>query len=96
VRINKPILLHLDTFRRYEHCGPNLDDDLGYRSNIEIQSYLDRDPLKILGNKLVNSEVITEKFLEDLIYKIDYYVQEVFTSMKRHNREYLAEFKMST
>lgn len=96
VRNYKPILLHLDTFRRYEHCGPNLDDDLGYRSKIEIQSYLDRDPLKILGNKLVNSEVITAKFLEDLISKIDYYVQEVFTSMKRHNREYLSEFKMST
>lgn len=96
VRSNQPILLHMDTFRRYEHCGPNLDDNLGYRSNIEVQSYFERDPLKILGNKLVNSGVMTEKILGDLINQIDNFVLEIFASMKKHNKRYLAEFKMRT
>ena len=95
VRSNNPILLHLETFRRYEHCGPNLDDKLGYRSKTEIVSYLERDPLKILGNKLVDSGVVSIKILEDLVDQINNYVQDSFTRMKSQNSDYLAEFKMS-
>ena len=95
VRSNNPILIHLETFRRYEHCGPNLDDKLGYRSKTEIESYLERDPLKILGHKLVDSGVVSKKILKDLVDQINDYVQESFTRMKSHNSDYLAEFKMS-
>ena len=94
-RSNNPILLHLETYRRYEHCGPNLDDKLGYRSKTEIESYIERDPLKILGNKLVDSGVVSKKILKDLVDQINDYVQESFTRMKSHNSDYLAEFKMS-
>ena len=45
VRSSQPVLIELSTFRRYEHCGPNFDDDLGYRSKSEIKTYFDRDPL---------------------------------------------------
>lgn len=95
VRSNNPILLHLETFRRYEHCGPNLDDKLGYRSKTEIVSYLERDPLKILENKLVDSGVVSIKILKDLVDQINNYVQDSFTRMKSQNSDYLAEFKMS-
>ena len=95
VRSNNPILIHLETFRRYEHCGPNLDDKLGYRSKTEIESYLERDPLKILGHKLVDSGVVSKKILKDLVDQINDYVQESFTRMKSHNSDYIAEFKMS-
>ena len=95
VRSNNPILIHLETFRRYEHCGPNLDDKLGYRSKTEIESYLERDPLKILGHKLVDSGVVSIKILEGLVDQINNYVQDSFTRMKSQNSDYLAEFKMS-
>jgi TPP-dependent pyruvate/acetoin dehydrogenase alpha subunit len=95
VRSNQPILLHLETFRRYEHCGPNLDDKLGYRSKTEIESYLERDPLKILEDKLVDSGVVSKKILKDLVNQINDYVQDSFMSMKIHNSDYLAEFKTS-
>lgn len=94
-RGNKPILLHLETFRRYEHCGPNLDDDMGYRSHEELEAYLERDPIKILRDKLVNSGVITEENIKDLIYQINNSVHESFLSMKKENQEFLASFKMS-
>ena len=95
VRSNNPILLHLETYRRYEHCGPNLDDKLGYRSKTEIESYIERDPLKILGNKLVDSGVVSKKILKDLVDQINDYVQDSFTRVKSQNSDYLAEFKMS-
>ena len=94
-RSNNPILLHLETYRRYEHCGPNLDDKLGYRSKTEIESYIERDPLKILGNKLVDSGVVSKKILKDLVDQINDYVQDSFTRVKSQNSDYLAEFKMS-
>lgn len=45
VRKSQPVLVEFSTFRRYEHCGPDFDDELGYRPNSEIMSYIDRDPL---------------------------------------------------
>lgn len=95
VRSNQPILMHLETFRRYEHCGPNHDDKLGYRSKTEIESYLERDPLKILEDKLVDAGVVSKKILEDLIDQINDYVQDSFTRMKSRNGDYLAAFKIS-
>ena len=32
IKTNKPCFLELSTYRHYEHCGPNFDDDLGYRN----------------------------------------------------------------
>jgi len=95
VRSNQPILLNLETFRRYEHCGPNLDDKLGYRSKTELESYLERDPLKILEDKLVASGVVSKIIIEDLVNEIDGYVKNSFMSMKIHNNNYLAKFKAS-
>ncbi len=95
VRNNIPSLVHLDTFRRYEHCGPNLDDNMGYRKSEEITSYIKRDPIEILGNKMINLEIISKTLLEDLVRKVDCYVEDIFTGMLRKNENYLKQFEMN-
>ena len=95
VRNNKPSLVHLDTFRRYEHCGPSLDDNLGYRKSEEITSYIKRDPIEILGNKMINLEIISKTLLEDLAHKVNCYVEDTFTGMLRKNKNYLKQFEMN-
>lgn len=50
VRNARPAIVELSTFRRYEHCGPNLDDNLGYRSSSEIESFMSRDPVTVSLN----------------------------------------------
>lgn len=40
-----PRIVLAKTFRRYEHCGPNIDDNAGYRDLAEIESYSLRDPV---------------------------------------------------
>ena len=95
VRKNKPSLVHLDTFRRYEHCGPSLDDNMGYRKSEEITSYIKRDPIEILGNKMINLEIISKTLLEDLVSKVNCYVEDIFTSMLRKNENYLKQFEMN-
>jgi pyruvate dehydrogenase E1 component alpha subunit len=94
VRDNKPSLLHLNTFRRYEHCGPNLDDSMGYRESDEIESYGARDPLEILRNKMVISGVISEIILEKLAKQINDYAEGIFLRVLDQNRDFLAQFEM--
>ena len=95
VRSNKPSLVHLDTFRRYEHCGPNLDDNMGYRKSEEITSYIKRDPIEILGNKMINLEILSKTLLEDLANKVNCYVEDTFTGVLRKNENYLKQFEMN-
>jgi pyruvate dehydrogenase E1 component alpha subunit len=95
VRKNKPSLVHLDTFRRYEHCGPNLDDNMGYRKSEEITSYIKRDPIEILGNKMINLGIISKTLLKDLTNKVNCYVEDIFTGMLRKNENYLKQFEMN-
>ena len=95
VRNNKPSLVHLDTFRRYEHCGPSLDDKLGYRKSEEITSYIKRDPIEILGNKMINLEIISKTLLEDLAHKVNCYVEDTFTGVLKKNENYLNQFEMN-
>ena len=96
VRNNKPTLVHLDTFRRYEHCGPNLDDSTGYRNFEEVESYITRDPLEILGNKMISSGVISKIILKQLENQINNYVGDTYISMLKQNKNYLAHFEINT
>jgi TPP-dependent pyruvate/acetoin dehydrogenase alpha subunit len=38
-----PCLVEIKTYRRLEHCGPNDDDDLGYRPSHELSKFKDID-----------------------------------------------------
>lgn len=40
-----PTLLELDTYRWREHCGPNYDNDIGYRSPREFDAWVERCPV---------------------------------------------------
>jgi TPP-dependent pyruvate/acetoin dehydrogenase alpha subunit len=42
-----PCFIEIPTHRRLQHCGPDLDDDLGYRTVEEIRFWQDLDPLLI-------------------------------------------------
>ena len=92
VKSNKPSLVHFNTFRKYEHCGPNLDDNLGYRSSEEIQSYAKRDPLELYTNNLINSGEFSTKLLSELENLIDTYIGKVYIKMLEQNKSYLSQF----
>jgi pyruvate dehydrogenase E1 component alpha subunit len=47
-----PIFIELSTYRLREHCGPNFDNDLGYRSEEEYMSWQMNDPIKRLVGKI--------------------------------------------
>lgn len=93
VRSSQPFLIHLDTYRRYEHCGPKIDDDLGYRSKHEIESFLQRDPIEILRNKLISENLLTKEDLDNLERQIKEYVESIYLNTKLENKDYLDQFR---
>jgi len=62
---NAPAFIELETFRWLEHCGPNGDDELGYRKKGELNKWLKRDPIKtfealIIKNNQISKDDISE------------------------------------
>ncbi len=60
-----PLFIEVDTYRYFEHCGPNEDDHLNYRPTQEVDYWKKRDPLVltekyILKNKILNKENISK------------------------------------
>ena len=47
-----PFFLEFSTYRWLEHCGPNSDNNLGYRSEKEFNQWRSKDPLKKLKSKI--------------------------------------------
>jgi pyruvate dehydrogenase E1 component alpha subunit len=51
-----PYFLEFATYRWREHCGPNFDNDIGYRTQDEFLAWQERDPLTQLERALNQSE----------------------------------------
>ncbi len=83
VRNNVPFVLQFETFRRYEHCGPNIDDSLGYRSKSELDSYEERDPLEVLKRKILLNPMIKSQDLLSIDISIARYVADVYEEAVR-------------
>jgi pyruvate dehydrogenase E1 component alpha subunit len=70
-----PTLLVLDTYRWREHCGPNFDNHLGYRTEAEYLAWRARCPLERLRTQLMErgllSSVADAAMTESLSAEID-------------------------
>ena len=68
----EPVFLEFQTFRWFEHCGPNLDDHLKYRNKKELLYWKKNDPINILENFLIKKKWINNnsvKIMKNLITK---------------------------
>ena len=72
-KTKKPLFIEIKNFRFIEHCGPNNDDHLKYRSPNEIQFWNKNDALKILERYLFkkNKKLIGKKYLNTFNNKIN-------------------------
>jgi TPP-dependent pyruvate/acetoin dehydrogenase alpha subunit len=59
-----PRLLEFSTYRWLEHCGPNYDNDIGYRSEEEFLEWKDKDPVANYQQKLLARGVCTADDVE--------------------------------
>ncbi len=70
-----PVFLEFSTYRYREHCGPNFDDELGYRDPKEVAVWKKKDPVAMFERELLKKEVLSsdliEKIRNDAIRQVD-------------------------
>ncbi len=50
-----PYFIEFATYRWREHCGPNFDNDIGYRSEVEFEEWKKRDPIPNFEKKCLTA-----------------------------------------
>jgi pyruvate dehydrogenase E1 component alpha subunit len=55
-----PAFVEFATYRWREHCGPNFDNDIGYRAEAEFLAWQERDPVATYTRRLLQESVVTE------------------------------------
>ena len=61
-----PTFMEFKTYRWREHCGPNYDNDLGYRTEAEFQEWKVKCPIAQTQIKLRSSGILTPTDLEEM------------------------------
>ena len=74
--------IEIETCRYLEHCGPNDDSKLGYRSIKELVKWKKKDPLVFSKNYLIKSKLINKKKIEILDKKIINNINKDFAYLK--------------
>ena len=64
-----PQFLEFDTYRWREHCGPNFDNNIGYREESEFLKWKKKDPLKNFYSE--NSQKYIDRKIDKISQEID-------------------------
>lgn len=71
-----PTFLEFKTYRWREHCGPNDDFDLGYRSKAEFEEWKKRCPVETYQKRLMADRLLTANEAESMELKITKEIKE--------------------
>jgi TPP-dependent pyruvate/acetoin dehydrogenase alpha subunit len=61
-----PYFLELETYRWREHCGPNFDNDIGYRSETDYLQWKKRCPVETLEGLLIEKELLSRDQVDQM------------------------------
>jgi TPP-dependent pyruvate/acetoin dehydrogenase alpha subunit len=76
---SKPHLIEINTFRYLEHCGPNQDDKLNYRSKTEISQWHKKDQIIFLEKQLLKRKILTTLKKKNILEKIKSEINRAFS-----------------
>lgn len=79
---NGPAYLEFDTYRWREHCGPNFDNNIGYRTEEEYLVWRKRCPIDSFELKLKNDGILTEPLIDQIKTEIGFEIEEAFAYAK--------------
>lgn len=77
-----PFFLVLDTYRWREHCGPNYDNDIGYRTESEFLEWKEQDPVSSFIDTLKASKQLTDQELQTITAKLQEQIDASFVFAK--------------
>ena len=67
---NGPAFLEFSTYRFLEHCGPNDDLHLNYRSQEEYDAFKQKDPITSYQRSLLGQKILSKEQLENIKQEI--------------------------
>jgi TPP-dependent pyruvate/acetoin dehydrogenase alpha subunit len=73
-----PFFLELTTYRWREHCGPNYDNDIGYRTEEEFQEWKRKDPIPLFEEKLLTEHVLDQVAIKRMDDEIQAEIRAAF------------------
>ena len=77
-----PFFFQLDTYRWREHCGPNYDNHIGYRSVKEFNYWKLKCPIEKFKNKLLKSNILNKNNIQNIENKIEKKINSIFKYAK--------------
>lgn len=75
---NGPFFLEFATYRWREHCGPNFDNDIGYRTEEEFLCWKQKDPVASMENAMKDWDMIDPGEIQRMDSLIESEVNEAF------------------
>jgi pyruvate dehydrogenase E1 component alpha subunit len=73
-----PSFILADTYRWREHCGPNYDNDIGYRTEAEYLDWRARDPIERLRARLSGDGVLGAEREAEITRDLEAEIHEAF------------------
>ena len=73
-----PQLLEFSTYRWLEHCGPNYDNDIGYRTEAEYLAWRAKEPIASFSASLLSSGALSEAELSQMDRQISEETEAAF------------------
>ena len=77
-----PVFIELATYRWREHCGPNFDNNIGYRTEAEFQKWKKTDPIKKLRKYLLRQKLMSEPELILMVKNLNQDLESLFQKAK--------------
>ncbi len=77
-----PTFLEFKTYRWREHCGPNYDNDLDYRTESEFQKWQQRCPVERLQKQLLKEDIISQQDIDRMASDIKAEMEEAIAFAK--------------
>lgn len=73
-----PQFLEFTTYRWLEHCGPNYDNDIGYRTEEEFLAWKDKDPIVLQTKKLAAEGSLGTEEIEEMKMQLRVEIDDAF------------------
>ena len=77
-----PTYLEFTTYRWREHCGPNYDNDLGYRTEEEFRAWQVRCPVATYQDRLLARGIVTAAEVGDMHAAIGAEIEAAFAAAR--------------
>ncbi len=79
----EPRFLEFATYRWREHCGPNFDDELGYRPEGEYLRWKKRDPILLSESELLGERAVSREGLREMEVSLQKEIEDAFAFVEQ-------------